>query len=175
MIEQIQGLVKILSNNEYSWILKHLEKDLVKFQDTIRQDQLWDHLIIHSIFKNLLGIGEGSTPQSDDVFLGIIATMNSKEQVFHKKFLRLATFPFDKVTSRKSSTLIRSFLRKNYPKELYAFIELLNQKELSSSQLLKYNREIQRIKLLGASSGIFFLVGVLWQLNYYQNKLKPGR
>jgi hypothetical protein len=51
----------------------------------------------------------------------------------------------------------------------------MSQKELSSSQLLQYKREIQRIKLLGASSGIFFLVGVLWQLNYYQNKMKSGQ
>jgi hypothetical protein len=170
MSNQIEILKRNLNIQEYDWLRNHLETQLLKFQEIIHEKKVFNYEKLESIIPNLIGIGEGSTPQSDDIFIGIISTILCKEPDIAVKLTRLATFSFEKLTSRKSSSLIRSFLRNNIPDELTEFLELLSLKYLTPSQLLKYNTELQRIKLIGASSGLHFLYGVLWQLEYYENQ-----
>lgn len=170
MINQTQILARFLQGQEHEWLLTRIEKSLLEFQEIIRRNKPVDFQIVFPVLENFLGFGEGSTPQSDDVFLGIIATISSKEPELGQKLSSLTTIPFEKFTSRTSSSLIRSFLRNNHPSELYQFIKLLKLDDLPSSQLSKYEWELRRIKSIGASSGLYFLVGVLWQLNYYENQ-----
>jgi hypothetical protein len=172
MSYQIELLKKQLNTNDYDWLRNNLEKQLLEFQEVIRENELKFFDKAHSIISNLIGVGKGSTPQSDDIFLGIIIALYCKEPELRAKLTNLATFPFEKLTSRKSSSLIRSFLRYNFPDEIATFIELLNLDSLTLNQSLKFNAELQKIKLIGASSGRYLLLGVLWQLEYYEIRNK---
>ncbi|MCK5343677.1 MAG: hypothetical protein KAR20_09745, partial [Candidatus Heimdallarchaeota archaeon] len=65
---------------------------------------------------------------------------------------------------KKSSILIRKFLRGNFPVEVQKLINLMDVK----NQADKFEWELRKVKMIGASSGLFFLVGVLWQIQYYE-------
>ncbi|MHA1994388.1 MAG: oxamate carbamoyltransferase subunit AllH family protein [Candidatus Hodarchaeales archaeon] len=158
-----------LSLKNYQWLLTRLEPMLLKFQREINDFIGNFNTLVTSTVPNLLGIGEGSTPQADDLFLGMITTIICKEPSSSEFLGGLSTIKYENFTTQKSASLIRRFLRENYPKELKTFIGLLKVKSLSSSNIRKFQLEIQKIKKIGASSGYFFLVGVLWQLNFYEN------
>jgi len=174
----IEGIMSIFSQiiseelalETHQWLLMRIEPKLVKFQQEIKDCYTNYQIIVSSTIPNLLGIGEGSTPESDDLFLGVIATIICKNPSFSEFFNRLTTMKFEDYTTRRSSLLIRRFLRENYPKEIRSFIALLKSESYSSSYLSKLKLEIQKIKRIGASSGYFFLVGVHWQLEYYEKQ-----
>ena len=158
-----------INTEEYQWLLTRIETVLHKFQRELRDFSLSDEITKSSI-PHLLGIGEGSTPQSDDIFLGIILAIKCKEPSVAKFLDSHSTIKYESYTTKKSASLIRSFLRGNYPEELKKFIELLMIETITPSQTRRFRLEIQKIKRIGASSGYSFLVGVLWQLRYYENQ-----
>ncbi|MHA2367053.1 MAG: oxamate carbamoyltransferase subunit AllH family protein [Candidatus Hodarchaeales archaeon] len=127
---------------------------------------------IKRLYKPLikvLGIGEGSTPISDDFLIGIFFTINLTDPSLAIQIELLSQFPFQRYTTSKSAQLIRRFLRKNYPKEVTAIMDLFKDPLNSNSSVLKLETEINRVKLIGASSGYYFLLGALWELKYTSN------
>ncbi|MHA2238380.1 MAG: oxamate carbamoyltransferase subunit AllH family protein [Candidatus Hodarchaeales archaeon] len=170
MIEVIKVLEEGLNSSDYQWLLERINQPLESFQSLLRTDRIQNASMFDQPIKKILGIGAGSTPQSDDIFLGKIATMNLLEPDLELKLLILASYRFEEVTTKESSILIRRFLRKNNPDEILQFLEALkkNISDLFNKKNLK--NEIQKVKSIGASSGTFFLVGVLWQLRYYENQ-----
>ncbi|MHA1978393.1 MAG: oxamate carbamoyltransferase subunit AllH family protein [Candidatus Hodarchaeales archaeon] len=174
MSDLFQILSAEISVEEHEWLISRIEPMLYKFQKEICGVSNSYHEIMQSpipkIIPNLLGMGEGSTPQSDDFFLGIITVKLRKEPSFSPFFSVLSLIKYESYTTRSSASLIRAFLRENYPEELKPFIELLATETLTSLQTRKVKLEIDKIKRLGASSGYTFLVGVLWQLRLYENQ-----
>jgi hypothetical protein len=160
--------LKILQRNlqkvEYEELLDRLESPLKKFQEQILQSEISNTSEINAIYSELLGVGQGSTPQSDDVFLGVITMMSIMEPDMKNRFLQLATMRYETFTTKKSSILIRKFLRGNFPNEVQKLITLLEVK----NQTDKFESELRKVKMIGASSGMYFLVGMLWQIQYYE-------
>ncbi|MHA2173456.1 MAG: oxamate carbamoyltransferase subunit AllH family protein [Candidatus Hodarchaeales archaeon] len=171
MIEVIKVLEESLNSADYQWLLERINQPLESFQSLLRSDQIQNASIFDQPIRKILGIGAGSTPQSDDIFLGKIATMNLLEPDLESKLLILASYRFEEVTTKKSSILIRRFLRKNNPDEILQFLEVLNKNIPDLVREKDLKNEIQKIIVIGASSGSFFLVGVLWQLRYCQSPL----
>jgi hypothetical protein len=77
-------------------------------------------------------------------------------------------FPFERFTTPKSSHLIRKILTKNFPSEITPLIELLKIQKNDNKTIHQFELEVRKIRTLGASSGYFFLLGVLWELENYQ-------
>ena len=170
MSHLIEVLKKSLHDTDYQSVLNRLNPNLASFQAKIREDQVHYDIIFNQLLKKVLGIGLGSTPQSDDIFLGIIAAMNLLETNLESKLYFLASYKFEQLTTKESSILIRRFLRKNYPEEIKGFLKILLENFPILSEEKKVEKQIDEIKSIGASSGIFFLVGVLWYLHYYENQ-----
>lgn len=164
MSHHIEILERNLQNNEYEQFLKRVETPLKNFSQEIIQTGSINIMHLNAIYSELLGVGEGSTPQSDDVFLGVITVISILDPKTKQKFVNLAVMKYEDFTTKKSSILIRKFLRGNYPVEVQKIIEFLNVKD----RIDEFEREIRKVKSIGASSGIFFLVGLLWQLQYYE-------
>ena len=164
MSHHIEILERNLQNNEYEQFLKRVETPLNNFSQDIIQNVSINIMHLNAIYSELLGVGEGSTPQSDDVFLGVITVISILDPKTKQKFVNLAVMKYEDFTTKKSSILIRKFLRGNYPVEVQKIIEFLNVKD----RIDEFEREIRKVKSIGASSGIFFLVGLLWQLQYYE-------
>ncbi|MHA1444549.1 MAG: oxamate carbamoyltransferase subunit AllH family protein [Candidatus Hodarchaeales archaeon] len=160
--------LKILQRNlqkiEYEGLLDRLETPLKKFQKEILQSEVSNTSEINAIYSELLGVGQGSTPQSDDIFLGVITMMSIIKPEIKEKFLQLATIRYENFTTKKSCILIRKFLRGNFPVEVQKLITLFKVK----NQQDKFERELRKVKMVGASSGMYFLVGLLWQIQYYE-------
>ena len=163
--------LKILQRNlqkiEYEGLLDRLETLLKKFQEEILQSEVSNTSEINAIYSELLGVGQGSTPQSDDIFLGVITMMSIIEPEIKEQFLQLATIRYENFTTKKSSILIRKFLRGNFPPEVQKLITLFEVK----NQTDKFESELRKVKMIGASSGMYFLVGLLWQLQYYEKQI----
>lgn len=124
---------------------------------------------VSKIKKNLsciLGYGLGSTPESDDVFLGILATIYCMNPQISKEFEFLAQIPFEKLTTLRSARLCRRFLRENFPSELLPFLRLLRTQLIDDQTKFRFEQEIRKIRRIGTSSGYYFLLGVLWELKY---------
>jgi hypothetical protein len=154
-----------LQKNKYEQFLERIETPLVQFQEEIHQSGILNIENMNTILSDLLGVGKGSTPQSDDVFLGVLTVMTIIEPNISIKFLHLATIRFETFTTKKSSIMIRKFLHGNFPKEVLKLVNLLKVK----NQIDKFEFELRKVKTIGASSGMFFLVGLLWQIQYYEN------
>ena len=153
-----------LQKNRYEQLLDRLETPLKKFQEEILQSGVLKTLKVKTIYSELLGIGQGSTPQSDDIFLGVITVMRIMKPEIREKLLHLATMRYETFTTKKSSILIRKFLHGNFPREVKKLINLLEVK----NQIDRFESELRKVKMIGASSGMYFLVGLLWQLQYYE-------
>lgn len=124
---------------------------------------------IHSMSKcliQILGVGKGSTPISDDFLIGILFTIYLTDPFLVDQYELLAQFPFQKYTTSKSAQLIRKFLRNNFPKEVRTLFNLFKTPLNSASTVLKLENEIKKIKLIGVSSGYYFLLGILWELKF---------
>ena len=164
MTLQIEILKRNLQKNKYEQFLKRLETPLKNFSEEILQTEALNISKINNIYSKLLGIGQGSTPQSDDIFLGVITVMSIMDPKIKVKLINLATMRYESFTTKKSSILIRKFLRGNFPVEVQKLINLMDVK----NQADKFEWELRKVKMIGASSGLFFLVGVLWQIQYYE-------
>jgi hypothetical protein len=170
MNQLINLLEKKLTTSDYKSILNRINNHLLSFQVQLREDQVQYDVIFNQYLRKILGIGLGSTPQSDDVFLGIIATMNMLETNLESKLHFLASYKFEQLTTKESAILIRQFLRKNYPEEIKRFLEIIGDNIVKMKEEEKFERRIIEIKSIGASSGEFFLLGVLWYLRYSENQ-----
>ena len=93
--------------------------------------------------------------------------MSIMEPEIKEKLLQLATMRYESFTTKKSSILIRKFLRGNFPPEVQKLITLFEVK----NQTDKFESELRKVKMIGASSGMYFLVGLLWQLQYYEKQI----
>ncbi len=169
MNEVVKILEEILQGTNYHQIFGKINQFLERFQSLIREDKFqYDTIFDHSL-RNFLGIGGGSTPESDDIFLGIITTMNLFEPELGEKLLLMSSYRYEDVTTKESSILIRRFLRKNYPREIKPFLSLMMKNKNERKWKRKFNTIISEVNSIGASSGTSFLQGVLWQLHYYEN------
>jgi len=164
MFLHLDILKKNLQKNHYKQLLDRLETPLKRFQEETRQSGVLNTLKVNTIYSELLGIGQGSTPQSDDIFLGVITVMRIMKPEIREKLLHLATMRYETFTTKKSSILIRKFLHGNFPREVKKLINLLEVK----NQIDRFESELRKVKMIGASSGMYFLVGLLWQLQYYE-------
>lgn len=170
MTLQIEILKRNLQKSKYEQFLKRLETPLKKFSEEILQTEALNISKINNIYSKLLGIGQGSTPQSDDIFLGVITVMSIMDPKIKPKLINLATMRYESFTTKKSSVLIRKFLRGNFPVEVQKFNNLMDVKN-QTDQIGKFERELRKVKMIGASSGLFFLVGVLWQIQYSEKPI----
>ncbi|MHA1946801.1 MAG: oxamate carbamoyltransferase subunit AllH family protein [Candidatus Hodarchaeales archaeon] len=164
MSHHLEILERNLHKNDYVHFLNRIEAPLNKFSEEIIQTGPMNILHLNTIYSELLGLGEGSTPQSDDVFLGVITVISILDPKTKQKFVNLAVMKYEDFTTKKSSILIRKFLHGNFPKEVQNLMRLLKRQD----QMNKFETELRKIKVIGASSGLFFLVGLLWQLQYYE-------
>ena len=150
-------------NNEQK-ILQKIENPLKNFQKefaNLKEKQT------EEVLKNLsqiLGYGLGSTPESDDLFLGVLIAKYCLNEEVCENFEYLTKIPYEKLTTSKSAQLIRSFLNLNFPSEIHPFIELLTLQLEDNQVKLKFEHEIRKIRTFGTSSGYYFLVGILWEL-----------
>ena len=161
----LETLKKNLDKENYQPFLKRLEIPLKDFSDQIFLSEVLNTSSINSVYSKLLGIGQGSTPQSDDVFLGVITAMSIMNPEVEQKLFHLAALRYETFTTKKSSILIRKILRGNFPQEILRLIQLMR----SNTQTIELENEIRKVKEIGASSGIYFLVGLFWQLRYCEN------
>ncbi len=169
MVDLIQFLREEISLDKNLWLLSQVERYLIRFQTEIHNWPQSRDRIVKSTLPNLLGIGEGSTPESDDLFLGIIATMKIKESSIRGFLSEMSIIKYEDYTTKKSAYLIRCFLRDNFPDELKEFTDFLALESQDSLHVKDLKSTIKRIKRIGASSGYTFLSGCLWQLQYYEN------
>lgn len=147
-------------------MLQEIMDPLMKFQKdftNLREKQLKQ---ISRNLSQILGYGQGSTPASDDIFLGILAAKYCLNKEVGEEFEYLAKVPFESFTTSESAKIIRGFLIWNFPTEIIPFLELLKQ-ELEHNQVkFQFEQESRKIKTLGTTSGYYFLLGVLWELKY---------
>jgi hypothetical protein len=165
MSHHLEILERNLQKDEYIQFLKRISTPLKKFSEEIIQTRPINIVHLNTIYSELLGVGEGSTPQSDDVFLGVITVISILDPKTKEKFINLAVMKYEDFTTKKSSILIRKYLRGNFPEEVQKIIKYLNVKD----RIEEFEGEVRKIKSIGASSGIFFLLGLFWQLQYYEN------
>ena len=151
---------------EYESFLKRIEMPLIQIIDEIFQKRPLNSSMLNDMYSKVLGIGQGSTPQSDDVFLGVMTALSVMNPELVDKLLNLALYRYESFTTKKSANLIRKVLRGNFPIEIQGLVDILKVK----SQNNVFQREVLKIKRIGASSGIYFLVGILWQLENYEKK-----
>ncbi|MHA2245936.1 MAG: oxamate carbamoyltransferase subunit AllH family protein [Candidatus Hodarchaeales archaeon] len=181
--QQIRCLEKVLSPLEEVFFLNPLlepqsrsinqQKIFSKIENFLREfcenfSNLREKSIseIMRILSHILGYGLGSTPESDDIFLGILATIYCFNSHVSKEFEILSQIPFERFTTKKSAKLCRRFLNQNFPFELLPFLELLKTKLKNNKTKSRFEQEIRKIRTIGASSGEYFLLGVLWKLQF---------
>ena len=160
----VKILKKYLQENEYTSFLTRIKIPLERFLEEIIQSETLNISNLQKIYSELLGIGEGSTPQSDDIFLGVIAAISVLDPKTRHKLVNLAVIKYEDFTTKKSSILIRKFLRGNFPKEVKKIIKNLEVKD----RIDEFENEVRKIKSIGESSGNYFLVGLLHQFQYYE-------
>jgi hypothetical protein len=155
LLQKIEGPLREFQKDFFSLI----EKKIAEIERNLSQ---------------ILGYGLGSTPESDDIFIGtLVANLCLNENIDdHCKYLSM--FPFERFTTPKSAQLIRNILTRNFPPELIPFIELLKIRKEDYQLIHQFELEVRKIRTLGASSGYYFLLGVLLELeNYQKDTLQP--
>ena len=155
-------------------IIEEIEELLIEFRE------IFPHLAVKPIsetmttLSNILGYGLGSTPESDDILLGILTTIYSLNSDISKEFEVLAQFPFERFTSQKSAQLFHRILHNNFPHELQPFIRLLKDQSHEHNAISRFEQEARKIRMMGASSGHHFLLGVLWELQFHKEHLNSN-
>ncbi|MFX0184431.1 MAG: DUF2877 domain-containing protein [Candidatus Hodarchaeota archaeon] len=147
-------------------IIERINPSLLKFRKYIKNLTNIPIFIILDSLSQILGYGEGSTPMSDDIFLGMIATIYSLESDISKEFELLSKIPFERFTTSESSQLCRDFFFLKFPIEVECYLDLLKTALSDPLKISLFKREIKKIHNLGASSGKSFLLGSLWELKF---------
>jgi hypothetical protein len=147
-------------------IIDRINPSLLKFRKNFKKLTKIPVFAILDSLSQILGYGEGSTPISDDIFLGMIATIYSLESDISKEFELLARIPFERFTTSKSSQLCRNFFYLKFPIEIECYLELIKTSLSDPLRKSLFKREIKKIYTFGASSGKSFLLGSLWELNF---------
>ncbi len=119
---------------------------------------------IYLNLSKLIGKGQGSTPEYDDLFCGLIAYLIVEKEIEDETLLLLVKYPYERQTTLKSSKIIRRILNKNYPTELVNFLELISHELSTDDQITQFRNESKKILSIGASSGYYFLKGTLFGL-----------
>ncbi len=170
MSKVVQIIDMEISTDDSHWLILQIEPLLIKFQQEIYQYPNSINEIKERTLPNMLGIGVGSTPESDDIFIGVITAMKCIQPSISNILYELSSIKFEEYTTKKSASLIRYFLRGHYPDEIKPFTDLLKHKYLTQEHIKSLKSEIRKIKVVGASSGYNFLIGTLWQLKFYEKQ-----
>jgi hypothetical protein len=149
-------------------LLQKIEDPLREFQkgfSNLREKKIAE---IERNLSHILGYGLGSTPESDDIFIGTLVAKFCLNEDTDDNCKYLSMFPFERFTTPESSRLIRKILTRNFPPEIIPFIQLLKIQKEDYQLTGQFEIEVQKIRTLGASSGYYFLLGVLLELKNYQ-------
>ncbi len=155
-------------------IFNEIEDSLIEFREIFTRLTVEPNSEIMRNLSQILGYGLGSTPESDDILLGILATIYCINSDISNEFDVLSQFPFERFTSRKSAQLFRKFLHHNFPRELQPFLKIFREQSPESTAISRFEQEARKIRTIGASSGHYFLLGVLWELEYYEKQLSSN-
>ncbi|MFX1248576.1 MAG: DUF2877 domain-containing protein [Promethearchaeota archaeon] len=147
-------------------ILSEIEDHLREFRMNLTHLKDKPVSYIMGNLSHILGYGLGSTPQSDDIFLGILAAIYCLNNHVQSEFEFLSKLPFERFTTSESAQLCRNFLHQNFPSEIIPFLELLKDPLNDNYAKFRFEEEIHKINSIGTSSGYYFLLGVLWELEY---------
>ncbi|MHA2307532.1 MAG: oxamate carbamoyltransferase subunit AllH family protein, partial [Candidatus Hodarchaeales archaeon] len=147
-------------------VLGSLGPKILEFRNKLNEVSVISINRLSESLTQILGVGKGSTPISDDFLIGIFFTINYTDPSLADQIELLTQFPFQRYTTSKSAQLIRKFLRKNFPEEVIALLNIFKAPLNFNSSILKLEAEINKVNLIGASSGFYFLLGVLWELKY---------
>ncbi|MFX1508651.1 MAG: DUF2877 domain-containing protein [Promethearchaeota archaeon] len=159
-----EGLIKSQQNRVN--LLQRIEGPLREFQRDFFN--LREKRIVERNLSLILGYGLGSTPESDDIFMGTLVAKFCLNKNIDENCKYLSMFPFERFTTHKSAQLIRKILTKNFPSEIIPLIELLKIQKNDNQTIHQFELEARKIRTLGASSGYYFLLGVLWELKNSQ-------
>lgn len=151
-------------------VFTKIENSLIEFRADFSNLKEKSVCEIMSNLSTILGYGLGSTPESDDIFLGILAAIYCFRPDLHEEFEFLSNFTFERYTTSKSAKLFRKFLKKNFPLEIIPFLNLLRVPLKDNQTKFRFEQEICKIRAIGTSSGINFLFGVLWEIQYYEKQ-----
>ncbi|MFX0085133.1 MAG: DUF2877 domain-containing protein [Candidatus Hodarchaeota archaeon] len=152
-------------------IIKKMEIYLRNFRESLKnltEDSLSD---LEYDLIQILGVGEGSTPISDDFLIGILSAIYITAPNILEKYTLISKFPFQRYTTFKSAQLIRKVLLQEMPNELFRFLNVLKTPLASKKSINQFEREINRVKSIGVSSGYYFLFGILWELKFSLNSM----
>ena len=177
MDDRILLLKQEIPEKKYIDLLNRINDPILQFQNFLRKSEPVNKQKIDLILSKILGTGEGSTPQADDMIIGIIVTLIAIESELDFILNTIQTIPLERFTTQKSAIMIRKILRKSFPKEIQPFINLLVKDTFTPIEKIQFIAELRKIRAIGASSGIFFLVGVLKQLEFFEfqkQNLKEG-
>ncbi len=167
IIEQYDSWSQILSLFDGHEIITSIIPFQLNLRDKLLSYKRLTQSDMAKDLSNILGTGKGSTPLSDDFFLGFLSTIYRLEKansIFQSNIMILSKYPFEKHTTAKSSTLLRKILISNFPNEIKGYIALLTDALDTPVQLSAFKNEIRNIMMIGASSGKFFLLGSLWEI-----------
>lgn len=164
--------MKSLPHAKSSLILYKIENSLIDF--CVDFSRLIEKSLSETLnnLSHILGYGLGSTPESDDIFLGVLIALYCMNPTLKKEFEFLSVLPFERYTTAKSAQLIRRILKQHFPPEIIPFIELLKNSFRGNHRKSSFEQEIRKIRALGASSGYYFLIGVLWELKFLSKNEK---
>ena len=124
-------------------VLNNLAIKFFEFRSKLNNFSMISLHSISNLLIQILGVGKGSTPLSDDFLLAILFTIYHTDPFLVDQYELLAQFPFQKYTTSKSAQLIRRFLRKNFPKEVRNLFNLFKTPLNSASTVLKLETEIK--------------------------------
>lgn len=157
------------SHFNYQKVFNEIENHLKEFYKNFTNLSRMPVSQIMTNLSHILGYGLGSTPESDDIFLGVIAAIYCLNSDRIKEFEFLSKFPFERFTTMKSSKMCREFLNHNFPAELSIFLELMKAPLNDNKSRDRFKQEVRKISKIGSSSGSYFLRGVLWKLKYFES------
>jgi hypothetical protein len=150
-------------------IIEKIEPNLRNFRESLKKLSENSFADLEPDLIQILGIGEGSTPISDDIIMGILSAIYTTDPSILDKYGLLSKFPFQRYTTNKSAQLIRKVLLQDLPNDILTFLNLLKTPLESKKSNVQFKREIKKIKTIGASSGYHFLFGILWELKFSLN------
>ncbi|MHA1969377.1 MAG: oxamate carbamoyltransferase subunit AllH family protein [Candidatus Hodarchaeales archaeon] len=99
-------------------VLGSLGPKILEFRNKLSEVNVISINSLSESLTQILGVGEGSTPISDDFLIGIFFTINYTDPSLADQIELLTQFPFQRYTTSKSAQLIRKFLEKISLKKL---------------------------------------------------------
>ena len=120
----------------------------------------WDLML--SSLSAILGAGKGLTPSADDAVIGVLAGWtlklsleNNVKMYLEKTNLIAPLLNNEKITTAVSLKYLKSALKGNFSQDLCALIKILSKEKCED-----VSKPLQRIRDIGASSGMDMLYGL---------------